>query len=375
MQKKLGIFFTVLFLFCVLFPFTLQSVQAAGLAAPKNLKASSIKETSFKLSWSSVSGAKKYDIYRYSSSKKTFQKIAASTSAGFTCKGLSGGKTYRYKVKAVNAKKTSGFSQELRVLTKPSAPKGISVKATHSTLTIKWTKTTGAKKYKIYVATSKSGSYSLAATTTTNSCELGKLKSGKTYYIKISASNASGEGVKSAIFSAKTKIAPKVFLGTGDDSISVNLGTEFSTAKITHKGARNLIVWDYLKKKRDLLVNKIGNYTGTVLMQGAGTHDLNIMADGDWRIEIKPIQSTGAVSFSGKGDYVTPAFTMPSNKKWKFTHDGSGNFIVIAVSSTGKDYVVNKIGAYSGKQIVDIKTKEAAFFQVIADGKWSIEKQ
>lgn len=91
-----------------------------GLTAPviKSLKYSSKSKGSIKVSWSKVSGAKGYYVYRATSLKGKYKKVKTLTSGNkvsYTNKGLKKGKTYYYKVvayKTVKKKKLTGLFSE-----------------------------------------------------------------------------------------------------------------------------------------------------------------------------------------------------------------------------------------------------------------------
>ncbi|MDH3399020.1 MAG: hypothetical protein OEM81_14500, partial [Acidimicrobiia bacterium] len=69
--------------------------------------------------------------------------------------------------------------------------------------------------------------------------------------------------------------------GSGD---SVILVSQSGPATITHNGSSNFFVWSYQSSSdRDLEVNEIGPYNGTVLID-AGTDYLEIGADGNWTV-------------------------------------------------------------------------------------------
>ncbi len=212
MKKALSSFIVFVFIFTLVFAVTVQSVQAASLSAPKNPKATAVNSTSIKLTWSSVKGAKTYEIHQYNTTSKKYVKIASTKSKTYTNKKLKAGTTYKYKICAVNGKKKGAFSKVVPCITKPGAPTGLVVtNTTNNSIAFKWSKTTGATKYKIYMATSKTGSYKLKTTTAKTSYTATKLTKNKTYYFKVSASNTSGEGLKTNYISANTVITkPKI---------------------------------------------------------------------------------------------------------------------------------------------------------------------
>ena len=63
-----------------------------------------------KLTWSAVTGASEYQVYRATSSGGTYTKVATTTAKTYTDKTAVSGKTYYYKVKAVSKVKTSANS-------------------------------------------------------------------------------------------------------------------------------------------------------------------------------------------------------------------------------------------------------------------------
>ncbi|TYP72366.1 lytic polysaccharide monooxygenase [Paenibacillus methanolicus] len=81
------------------------------LGTPTGLTASGITNTSATLSWSAVSGATGYEIYRNNS------LVGTSTTTSFTNTGLSSGTTYTYTVRATNGSGASNLSAALSVTT------------------------------------------------------------------------------------------------------------------------------------------------------------------------------------------------------------------------------------------------------------------
>ena len=84
----------------------------------------------------------------------------------------------------------------------------------------------------------------------------------------------------------KTKKAPATFKGKGDDVIWVHLDAKLNRFKFTHSGRRNFIV---KANGNVLLVNEIGNYSGTTAqnVKDATVYPISIKADGTWTMEIE----------------------------------------------------------------------------------------
>ena len=203
---------------------------AAYLKKVENVKASSSSYNSNKITWSKVSGANGYKIYRATSKNGKYSSIKTITSVStlsYTNTGLQTGKTYYYKVRAyrlVNGSKIYGdFS--LVAYAKP-VPSSTSVKASSSSYKsnkITWNKVSGASGYKVYRATSKNGKYSSIKTITsvsTLSYTNTGLQTGKTYYYKVKAyrlvNGSKVYGKYSSYASAKPSLLkPSISLSSG----------------------------------------------------------------------------------------------------------------------------------------------------------------
>jgi len=79
--------------------------------AKTTLTAATKSKTSIKLSWTKVSGATKYEIYRSTSKNGTYKKIKTVTTVSYTNTKLTSNKTYYYKVKAVQGSYKSAYSE------------------------------------------------------------------------------------------------------------------------------------------------------------------------------------------------------------------------------------------------------------------------
>jgi hypothetical protein len=188
------------------------------------------------------------------------------------------------------------------------------------------------------------------------------------------AAKAAAEAAAAAKAAAEAAAAaPKDYAGFGDDVISVTKhGTGAQVAIIQHSGGSNFAVHslDATMDTNDLLVNEIGNYSGTVLFDARNreqTTALKITAGGSWTVKLVPLTSVrsfdGSAPMTGSGDdvfyYKGPA------KAATFTHDGSSN-IAVHTFGTRPDLLINEIGAYTGTVVWS-----PGLYQVSADGNWS----
>ncbi|MGC4114778.1 MAG: glycosyl hydrolase family 18 protein [Myxococcales bacterium] len=172
------------------------------------------------LSWSSVSGATGYSVYRASSATGAWASITATpvTSTSFQDAAVSAGSTYWYAVSATNSAgegaKSSAASATVPAApppppSLPAAPTGLSAAAAASSVTLSWASTSGATGYSVYRATSQGGAWFAVtpALLTATSFQDNAVSAGSTYWYAVSASNSAGEGPKSATASATVPAA------------------------------------------------------------------------------------------------------------------------------------------------------------------------
>ena len=154
---------------------------------------------------------------------------------------------------------------------------------------------------------------------------------------------------------------------------------EPAIAVISEKGTSNFVVWsiDSTGSTNDLLVNVIGNYSGTRLFDvDFGTHSVafKVEAHGSWTITIKPLSLatlwTATTSSIGKGDMVLRVDPpIDGFAASTFTYKGSSNFVVWAYGDEGRDLLVNEIGAYNGESLWPSGT---VLIEIEAVGAWGI---
>lgn len=156
-----------------------------------DVKASSAGYNSIKVSWSKVTDATGYRIYRATSYSGTYQYVKSTTSTSWTNSSLTTNKKYYYKVRAyttVGSETLYGsYSSIVSAKPIPATPSVTVKSSSYNSIKISWGKVSGASGYKIYRATSKSGTYKYIKTTTSTSYTNSYLATGKTYYYKVRA--------------------------------------------------------------------------------------------------------------------------------------------------------------------------------------------
>lgn len=155
---------------------------------------SSATKNSVTLNWNKISRADGYEVYRYNTSSKKYSLIGQTNvdTIAYTDLSRTSATSYTYKIRAYKlvdgVKYYSSYSDSLKVVTKPLTPI-VTLKSTVAgKATVTWSNTSSkATGYKVYMATSKTGTYQLVKTTTAKSYTKTGLTKGKTYYFKVRA--------------------------------------------------------------------------------------------------------------------------------------------------------------------------------------------
>ena len=239
--------------------------QANIPSAPTGVSATDGQAGSVTVSWSAVSIATSYEIWRNTSSSTLgAEKIGTSTTTGFTDTTAPINTTCYYWVKAVNAMGTSGWSSYdsgYRVLGAPT-----NVSASDNTLAvgvrITWDAVDGADSYAIYRGTSSSsGSATQIGTSMGPAYIDSEVVTGTTYYYFIKAT-ASGLGVTSA-FSAydagSRKAGEPLYV-----VVDLSGGTTAANYPISELNAAPSGGWTDEYKTNKLVLRRIANGTFTM---------------------------------------------------------------------------------------------------------------
>lgn len=181
--------------------------NTSDLSAPQNVSAQNTGTSAspqVRVSWSSVSGATGYRLYRSSSAYGSYTQLSSSSSSTYIMDNSPMKGSNYYKVKAYNSKGESDYSSYAvfenggnnPTPQKPSAPTGVTAENYGSTtlpnVYISWNSVEGATQYIVYRSTTANGSYTQIATTASTFSYDGNPKQGNNYY-KVKAKNSAGE--------------------------------------------------------------------------------------------------------------------------------------------------------------------------------------
>ncbi|WP_250546194.1 hypothetical protein [Paenarthrobacter sp. DKR-5] len=123
-----------------------------------------------------------------------------------------------------------------------------------------------------------------------------------------------------------------------------------------------------------LLVNVIGPYSGTHLVDTDGTSStsvLTVTADSPWKITVSDpaLLPPSAGPVSGRGDQVIH-LTGTSTEAF-VTNKGRAAFAVVGIGGPMKDLAVDDVGSYKG--VVPLQAPE--YVQIESDGTWTLSPQ
>lgn len=178
---------------------------------PTSVKAKKSGTKNIKLTWKAGSGAVGYDVYRATSKKGSYKKIGTTTKRSYTDKTSKVGKNYFYRIlsrghKTLNTYNSPKTTAIKIIIPKKPARKSLKRLSKGFKLTIKKQSVTG---YQVAYSTSRKFKSVKKKSSTKRVVTVTKLKSKKTYYVKVRAYNKLN-GVKiyskySKVYRIKTK--------------------------------------------------------------------------------------------------------------------------------------------------------------------------
>ena len=170
---------------------TTQYVSAPTLTTPTITASASKGYDSAKIVWSAVAGATFYEVSYATSASGPYSLAGTTTGTSFTKTGLTSGKTYYLKVRAgVEWESTniySSYSTYKAITPIPTTPVATAASASYTSIKVSWATVPGATGYKVYRATSSTGSYTYLGATSSLAYTSASLTTGKTYYYKVIA--------------------------------------------------------------------------------------------------------------------------------------------------------------------------------------------
>jgi len=152
------------------------------------------------LTWSLSPGASAYNLYVSTDGAPTLASTKlANAASGYVHDGLTNDVTYYYAVTAINDGGESALSVPVSAtpVATPTAPTNLAAVAGADQFTLTWDPVPGAASYNLYFGTA--GSQVTKVNGVSSGYTRDGLTSGTTYYVSVSAVNASGEATSQSL--------------------------------------------------------------------------------------------------------------------------------------------------------------------------------
>ena len=162
------------------------------------LKLHDVSSRAVALTWSKIAGAEYYKVYEYNAQTKSYRLIAKTTALHYTVQGKAAATKYNYVIRACfmtldGTKEVGSLSNAVNAFTRCKVP-NMKASVSKSTVTLKWTKSSGAKFYRVYKYNTKTHKYSvLVSSTTKTALTLKNQPKGNNYYL-VRAFNSNSVG-------------------------------------------------------------------------------------------------------------------------------------------------------------------------------------
>ncbi len=344
------------------------TMHKAAITAPTNVKASIVASSGKpKITWDKVEGAVKYEVWRATTSTGKGSRMSSPTGTTLTNKSAKPGTKYYYYVLAVAEDGTvSEASDRVSIVCDYAQPV---VTITNDAATGKpkltWTAVEGATSYKIYRATSKTGTYSVMKTQSGTSYINNSAVVNKTYYYKVKAF-----GANSAATSAYSAVVSRL---CDLKRPTVTLSNVASTGKIK-------VAWTKVDGAAKYQVYRATSKTGTYSLKKTTTSlswtDTNTTAGKTYYYKVKAVHSnTNANSAltaykSRMADLKRPtvSITTSSGKpkvSWTAVTGATKYQIYRSTSKTGTYKLVKTTTAKYWKDTTAVKGK-TYYYKVVA---------
>ena len=333
------------------------------------------------LTWNAVEGATSYRIYRSTSKGSGYSLLGTTTATSYTNTGAKAGTTYYYRVKACNDAGLSPYSnvvsgQVKTVTPKPSAPVvKIGNSAASGKPMLTWNAVSGATSYKVYRATSKSGTYSLLGTVTATSYTNTGAKAGTTYYYKVKAVNSAGESAYSNVVSGRATVTTLTMghsASSGKPQLTWKAVSGAASYKVYRATTKNG-AYTVINTTKALTYTNVGAALGTTYyykveaLNAAGkSMGFSAIVEG----KVAPVLAVGYSSVSGKPQLTWKAVPGATEYQvYRSTQQNSGYTKINTTTSTSYVNTGAKAGTTYYYKIVAVKGTAASDFSNIVSAR------
>lgn len=178
-------------------------------ATPKDLKAAP-GNGQVSLSWIAAAGATGYAVKRATKPEGPYSVVSSPTGTSYVDRSVSNGTAYCYMLAAVNAGGESPATAHAPAMpvAPPPPPANLVARGGNAGVTLKWTGSPEAAKYRLKRSVQPNGPYVVTATPSSPSFEDTSVTNGTTYYYIVTAVNAGGESLRTRRSSAMPVAPP-----------------------------------------------------------------------------------------------------------------------------------------------------------------------
>ncbi len=157
----------------------------------KTLKKTSENPDSVSLTWSKITKATGYKLYKYNDAKKTWDCITTTTKTTFTDKNVKIGDTAKYKVRAYTKLSSTYYGEYSSVLTvvmpKPGTVTALEAASAENYTKLTWKKADTANGYRVYLFDSKTNKFVKKTSTTSLNAKITGLSPNTEYKFAVQA--------------------------------------------------------------------------------------------------------------------------------------------------------------------------------------------
>lgn len=325
-----------------------QITVSTNMADVTGFKATSASENTVNLKWNKVSYAKGYIIYQYDASKKSWVRIAKTTTPDntYTVNKLKAGKTYKFAIKAyktLNGKEVvSKTYPKITAVTNPADVTGFKASTSSNSIKLTWNKASGADGYIIYRYNTSTKKYERIAKSGKLSFTDNKLGVGKSFKYAIRAYKVvNGKEILS-------KTYPVVTASTNLENVTgfkASSNSE-STIKLTWNktnGADGYIVYRYnTSTKKYSRIAKAGNLSYT---------DQNLVPGTNYKYAVRAYKTVNGKEVLSKTYPEITQTTLPADvKEFKASAVSESSIELTWKSANGADgYIVYRYNTLTNK--------------------------
>lgn len=254
------------------------------LQAPPKITTAGAGATTVKISWSGVTGAGGYELFRTTEEKVSYKKLYSGSAKSYTNSGLNSGEVYYYKVRAF--KVLSGVTyygpySDLKPGFSLAAPTVTTSTVNLTSLKITWTAVAGASVYQLYRSTSASGSYTMVVSGKDRSYTDSSVSSGTAYYYKTRAyAEIDGQKIYGPFSAVKGGVAL-------DSPMNVNAKAYGVTSvKVTWKSVLGATEYEVQRATGDA-----GSFVRVYTGEAKSFVDKNLAGGVDYRYRVRAIRT------------------------------------------------------------------------------------